>query len=173
MKSKCFCLALIVLLVVTSCTEDEPVLELFSPCDESEVLTETDTGSTVVLELLANTPLTITNPEMAISIYGSDNSTADIPASLITKQCFSVAELPVLLSIAIPKDPTDKIEFLNNTEAVRYYVAIEWDSDGNGKRCIGDISQDYDRTNGTVTLNINSAERHLLYLSENESVLCD
>jgi|GEM_PF-5978371 len=126
MKNRFFYLAVtIVFLGVDACSENEPVLEAFSPCDDSEVLKEADIGSTIVLELLANDPLTITNPEMAISIYGTDGSRADIPASLITKQCFGVAELPVLLSIDIPKNPTDKVEFLNNPENVRYYVGIE------------------------------------------------
>ena len=126
------------------------------------MLKEADIGSTIVLELLANDPLTITNPEMAISIYGTDGSRADIPASLITKQCFGVAELPVLLSIDIPKNPTDKVEFLNNPENVRYYVGIEWDSDGNGKRCEGDIFQAYDPSIGSVTIDINGTEKYLL-----------
>lgn len=174
MKNRFFYLAVtIVFLGLYACSDVYPVLDEFSSCDDSEVLNETDTESTIVLELLANDPLTITNPEMAISVYGADASMADIPASLITKQCLSVDELPVLLSIDIPKNPTDKVEFLNNPENERYYVGIEWDSDGNGKICEGDIFQAYDPSICSVTIDINGTEKYLLYLLENESVPCD
>ncbi len=175
MKSKFNLVALFSVVVgAYSCSSDAPVVEYLSVCDATEMISDTDIGSTIGFELLAKETLLITDPNLSISIYGSDISRADVPATLITKQCFTISKLPFFLILNIPKNPSDKITMLSAAENARYYAGLEWDSDGNGKRCAGDITQDFDRSDANLPINLDGTEKQIIYLTNlTESSPCN
>lgn len=106
----------------------------------------------------------IINSEYSIEIYGYDPNWMDIPATLITHQQFQSTKVPFTVKIKIPKNAADSIEHINNKANAKYYLNIEWDSDGNGKKCNGDISIDFNTKFPEISLESN--EKQIIFLKK-------
>lgn len=138
-----------------------------SSCDKEDTVEEIRVEfSGIDTELIANT-------ELKVSIYGYDPNYADVSASLITRQVFNTDEIPFVITIDLPRSPSKKIEYINDFNDASYYLALEWDSDGNGKRCNGDISEDFERNSGIGRLDLSSRKIQSFYLDVIKTLPCD
>jgi hypothetical protein len=106
----------------------------------------------------------IANPDLELTIYGYDEWMADVSASLITTQSCSSDRVPFEVNISIPADTYDRISPpLTNINSARFYVALSWDSDGNGYAdCTGDIDIDWDAKFPSIY--VNTKELQTLYV---------
>ncbi|HEA22839.1 hypothetical protein LCGC14_0502580 [marine sediment metagenome] len=132
-----------------------------------------DTVSAIRVEFSGAENTSIANTELMVSIYGFDPNYQDVLASLITKQVFNTDQIPFVVRIDIPSNPSQKIEYINDTNDASYYLALEWDSDGNGKRCNGDILEDFERNSGIARLNLTTRKIQSFYLDVITKLPCD
>lgn len=138
----------------------------------SEITNDESEEQHITLNFLGTAPMNVKQPEFTISIFGYDPLLEDHPASLIVKEAFEATEVPFTLRIPIPENPSSKIDGLRNEEDARYYLNLEWDSDGNGIICEGDIGIDYNAK--IPNLDLESQEEQNIYLSYiPESTFCE
>lgn len=112
---------------------------LLSSCKKDETVNIID------VEFRSTESFQIRNKSFKISIYGYDPNWQDVSASLITQQEFEASQVPFSIKIKIPEDPEKNIEYLNDKDYAKYYLHLDWDSDGNNKVCKGDITLDYSK----------------------------
>lgn len=105
----------------------------------------------------------IGNPRLKVLIYGYDPNLSGAPASVIVEDNLEATELPFTARIRIPEDPVSLIDPLRDEQDARYYLNLEWDSDGNGDICGGDITIDYN-TN-IPNIDIESRDEQVIYLT--------
>ncbi|REC49994.1 hypothetical protein [Chryseobacterium pennipullorum] len=106
----------------------------------------------VKIEFSGTENFTIKNPKLKVSLYGSDPTLADVPATLITEKEFEQTSVPFTIDLPVPNDAASKITPSSKGPA-KYYVGVEWDSDGNGKANEkGDIFIDHDKQFPNVKL---------------------
>jgi len=105
------------------------------------------------LEFTGSEKFSIKNPKLKVSLYAHDPLLADAPATLITEQEYEETSIPFTINMPVPKDSDSKID-PKIKDRVKYYVSIEWDSDGNGKAGEKrDIYIDHDKEFPNVKLN--------------------
>ncbi|AZA85223.1 hypothetical protein C1637_13860 [Chryseobacterium lactis] len=105
------------------------------------------------LEFSGTDKFMIKNPKFKVSLYGADERLADAPATLIAEQEFEQKSVPFTIDLEVPKDAESKIT-PKPAGPVKYYIAVTWDSDGNGKPGEkGDIFIDHDKQFPNVKLN--------------------
>ncbi|SIQ32014.1 hypothetical protein SAMN05880574_11030 [Chryseobacterium sp. RU37D] len=105
------------------------------------------------LEFTGSEKFSIKNPKLKVSLYGHDPLLADTPATLITEQEYEETSIPFTINMPVPKDAADRID-PKIKDRIKYYVSIEWDSDGNGKASEKrDIYIDHDKEFPNVKLN--------------------
>eukprot|EP01083_Nonionella_stella_P316372 1146777_1 len=105
----------------------------------------------------------IINPNFNITVYGYDPNMADVSASIITRQSFTADQVPFALNITLPQDTYTLIDPPTDTNSAKYYLHLNWDSDGNGQRCEGDLSFNYDALFPTV--DVTTLQKQTLYLT--------
>ncbi|SIQ04849.1 hypothetical protein [Chryseobacterium sp. RU33C] len=114
---------------------------------------EVSSSETLTLEFTGTDNFNIKNPKLKVSLYAHDPLLADAPATLITEKEYEQTSVPFTIDLPVPKDAASRI---NPKEAgdMKYYVSIEWDSDGNGKAGEKrDIYIDHDKEFPNVKLN--------------------
>ncbi|MGE8528929.1 hypothetical protein [Chryseobacterium rhizosphaerae] len=120
---------------------------------KSEKSNPTDNQENLKLEFTGTDHFTIKNPKLKVSLYAHDPLLADAPATLITEKEYEQTSVPFTIDLPIPKDAASRID-PKAAENMKYYVSIEWDSDGNGKAGEKrDIYIDHDKEFPNVKLN--------------------
>lgn len=144
-------------LMLSSCTKPEKKNQPEPKSSPSTTATENTTSETVPgnlkLEFSGTDNFTIKNAKLKVSLYGVDENLADAPATLIAEHEYEQKSIPFTIDFPVPADAESKIN-PKPTHGVKYYIATEWDSDGNGKANEkGDIFIDHDKAFPNVKLN--------------------
>ncbi|MCQ9639147.1 YbaY family lipoprotein [Chryseobacterium sp. WG14] len=120
---------------------------------KSEESNPSDNQENLKLEFTGTDNFTIKNPKLKVSLYGHDPLLADAPATLITEKEYEQTSVPFTIDLPVPKDAASRID-PKAAGSMKYYVSIEWDSDGNGKAGEKrDIYIDHDKEFPNVKLN--------------------
>jgi hypothetical protein len=88
-------------------------------------------GPTVV-EISTEEEVDIKQTKLTISIYGYNPMMADVSADLVYQQEVEIESLPARIALNIPKEVRSKVNYLEADEMPRYYLAFDWDSNGDG-----------------------------------------
>jgi outer membrane murein-binding lipoprotein Lpp len=135
-------------LALSSCTQPEKKDQAATPASTENVKSEN-----LKIEFTGTDKFAIKNSKLKVSLYGVSEGLQDAPATLITESEFEVKTIPYTIELPIPGDAESKIN-PKPTNGVKYYIATEWDSDGNGKANEkGDIFIDHDKAFPDVKLN--------------------
>lgn len=149
MKSIIF-LAVLPLSILASCTSGSKGSE------------ETKTGDSLTVEFIGSAPLDIKNPEGKVQLYAVAENIADVPATLLEEKNIQQSGVPFTIDFFLLKDHKSHIKpAIAAHEAVKYYVTVKWDSDGNGKVEKGDIMIDYDKQFPNVKLGAGKQQVYL------------
>lgn len=127
-------------------------LSIFTSCEKDEENLQ------IKVEFIGSESYEIVNPEFEVQVYGYDPNYEDFPDTIITRQKFNSTVIPFIFKIEIPENAADKIEYISEKKDAQYYMYIEWDSDGNGQRCNGDLSIDYDAKFPRIFINKTEAQ---------------
>lgn len=146
---------------------------MLSSCNKPEVKTNTPSAAVdhsnspsdnIKIEFSGMGDFVIKNPKLKVSLYGVDETLADAPATLITEKDYEQKSVPFVIDLPVPKDAESKIT-PKPKGPVKYYVAVSWDSDGNGKAGEkGDIFIDYDKKFPNVKVNNETQQVYLKIL---------
>lgn len=135
-------------LALSSCNKTEKKDQTAAPAS-----TENAKAENLKLEFTGTDKFTIKNPKLKVSLYGIAEGLQDAPATLITEKEFEGKAIPFTVELPVPQDAESKIN-PKPANGVKYYIATEWDSDGNGKANEkGDIFIDHDKAFPDVKLN--------------------
>ncbi|SDI92669.1 YbaY family lipoprotein [Chryseobacterium jejuense] len=135
-------------LALSSCNKPEKKEPAATPESTENVKSEN-----LKIEFTGTDTFTIKNPKLKVSLYGVSEGLQDAPATLITEKEFEGKAIPFTVELPVPADAESKIS-PKPTNGVKYYIATEWDSDGNGKANEkGDIFIDHDKAFPNVKLN--------------------
>ena len=140
--------------MLSSCnkTEKKSTSEPEPAATSTATSTPENTSDNLKIEFTGTEKFTIKNPKLKVSLYGADERLADAPATLITEKEYEEKSVPFTIDLPVPKDAESKIT-PKPVGPVKYYVALSWDSDGNGKADQkGDIFIDHDKQFPTVKL---------------------
>lgn len=139
-------------IVLSGCTkpQNKSTAEKAVPATSTS---EVSSSKNLTLEFTGTDNFNIKNPKLKVSLYAHDPLLADAPATLITEKEYEQTSVPFTIDLPVPKDAASRI----NPKAagdMKYYVSIEWDSDGNGKAGEKrDIYIDHDKEFPNVKLN--------------------
>lgn len=137
-------------LMLSSCNKTEKKTAPEAPGAEK---TTENSSDNLKIEFVGTDNFTIKNPKLKVSLYGVSEGLQDAPATLITEKEFEGKTIPFTIELPVPKDAESKIN-PKPTNGVKYYIATEWDSDGNGKANEkGDVFIDHDKAFPNVKLN--------------------
>ncbi|WP_228440991.1 hypothetical protein [Chryseobacterium phosphatilyticum] len=140
-------------LMLSSCTKPEQKSNTTTETTPPAASASAEGSDNLKLEFSGTDKFEIKNPKFKVSLYGADERLADAPATLITERDFEQKSLPFTIDLPVPKDAESKIT-PKPSGPVKYYVAVSWDSDGNGKADQkGDIFIDHDKQFPNVKLN--------------------
>ncbi|AZA76690.1 hypothetical protein EG347_03725 [Chryseobacterium sp. G0186] len=135
-------------LTLSSCNKPEKKEQTAAPESIENVKSEN-----LKIEFTGTETFTIKNPKLKVSLYGVSEGLADAPATLITEKEFEGKTIPFTIELPVPADAEGKIN-PKPVKGAKYYIATEWDSDGNGKANEkGDIFIDHDKAFPNVNLN--------------------
>ncbi|MDH6253905.1 putative lipoprotein YbaY [Chryseobacterium sp. H1D6B] len=128
---------------------------------KTEKVSPPDNQENLNLEFTGTDHFKIKNPKLKVSLYGHDPLLADAPAVLITEKEYEKNSVPFTINLPVPKDASKHFD-PKDAGRIKYYVSIEWDSDGNGKvNDKEDIYIDHDKQFPNVKLN---GEQQKVYL---------
>jgi hypothetical protein len=117
-------------------------------------------SNTLNLNLTSKQAFNIENQEFTITVFGYDELVADVPASVIVEKKIRCTQIPCKVNIDLPDNAQKLIKYTTHKGNDRYYLAIEWDSDGDGK---WDIGIDYDQK---FNVDIYTSKRQTVYLTQ-------
>lgn len=125
--------------------------------DHNQVKTEsskhTDNQESLKLEFTGTDKFTIKNPKLKVSLYAHDPLKMDASAILITTKEYEQTSVPFTIDLPVPENAASRIDS-KDADRMKYYVSLEWDSDGNGKAGEKrDIYIDHDKEFPNVKLN--------------------
>ncbi len=143
-------------LMVSSCTQPEkknqPAPESGATTTATENTTSEKVPENLKLEFSGTDNFTIKNAKLKVSLYCVDEHLADAPATLNAEHEYEKKSIPFTIDFPMPADAASKITPKPMGPA-KYYVALTWDSDGNGKAGEkGDIFIDHDKAFPNVKL---------------------
>ena len=102
--------------------------------------------SLMTVEFKGEADSTITNPKGKMKLFAVPENVADVEATLLDEVDFEAATIPFSVEFNIPVDHTSLIKpAINEGDKVKYYVAMDWDSNGDGKVDSTDVLIDFDR----------------------------
>ncbi|MBV8327547.1 MAG: hypothetical protein JO178_14755 [Chryseobacterium sp.] len=141
-------------LALSSCNKQEKKDQTAMPASPENTASES-----IKIEFTGTEKFTIKNPKLKVSLYGISEGLQDAPATLITEKEFEEKTVPFTIDLPIPKDAESKIT-PKPANGAKYYIATEWDSDGNGKANEkGDIFIDHDKEFPNVKLNAETPQK--------------
>lgn len=151
-------------LMLSSCTKTDKKTNSEPDAAAPTASASESTSDNLKIEFTGTEQFTIKNSKLKVSLYGVSEGLQDAPATLITESEFEVKTIPYTIELPVPKDAESKIN-PKPTNGVKYYIATEWDSDGNGKANEkGDIFIDHDKAFPTVKLNNETQKIYLKVL---------
>lgn len=151
--------ALSVTLLSCNTNDKKPVSETASA--KSENSSQLHNKENLKLEFTGTDHFTIKNPKLKVSLYGHDPLLADAPAILITEKEYEQTSVPFTINLPVPEDAASRFD-PKAADRIKYYVSLEWDSDGNGKAGEKrDIYIDHDKEFPNVKLD---GEQQKIYL---------
>ncbi len=107
-----------------------------SGCDDGAESFDLDVSGPAEVEFGPSSQLTV-------SLYGRDTTLADVPATLLETFEFPLAARPDTVTIVVPKDARERIEFVGKeplpAEDVGFYLVVQGDIDGDGQICPGEL----------------------------------
>ncbi|MFD2556988.1 hypothetical protein [Sphingobacterium tabacisoli] len=126
-------------------------LALFASCanpskvKESEKQTQTqDETKTVSVEFVGD--MAIKKTEGKVALYAVAENIADVPATLIMEEKIDQSKLPFTVTFKLPTNHEKLIKpAVREGDPIKYYVSLDWDSNGDGQSGAGDIAIDYDK----------------------------
>ncbi|WP_228438705.1 YbaY family lipoprotein [Chryseobacterium pennae] len=137
-------------LMLSSCNKAEK--KTAPEASVSEKVAE-NSSDNLKIEFTGTEQFTIKNPKLKVSLYGISEGLQDTPATLIAEKEFEGKAIPFTIELPLPADAQSKIN-PKPMKGAKYYIATEWDSDGNGKANEkGDIFIDHDKAFPNVKLN--------------------
>lgn len=139
-------------IVLSGCTkpQNKSTAEKAVPATSTS---EVSSSKNLTLEFTGTDNFNIKNPKLKVSLYAHDPLLADAPATLITEKEYEQTSVPFTIDLPVPKDAASRIN-PKTAGDMKYYVSIEWDSDGNGKAGEKrDIYIDHDKEFPNVKLN--------------------
>lgn len=143
-------------LTLSSCNKSEKKDSSATTAPET---TENVKSETLKIEFTGSETFTIKNPKLKVSLYGISEGLQDAPATLITEKEVEGKAIPFTIELPVPADAESKIN-PKPTNGAKYYIATEWDSDGNGKANEkGDIFIDHDKEFPNVKINSESPQK--------------
>ena len=141
-------------LTLSSCNKPEKKDQPATPETTENVKSEN-----IKIEFTGTETFTIKNPKLKVSLYGVSEGLQDAPATLITEKEFEGKTIPFTVELPVPSDAESKIN-PKPTNSAKYYIATEWDSDGNGKANEkGDIFIDHDKEFPNVKINTETPQK--------------
>ncbi|SIS68285.1 hypothetical protein SAMN05421786_101973 [Chryseobacterium ureilyticum] len=141
-------------LTLSSCNKQEKKDQPTTPETTENVKSEN-----IKIEFTGTETFTIKNPKLKVSLYGVSEGLQDAPATLITEKEVEGKAIPFTIELPVPADAESKIT-PKPTNGVKYYIATEWDSDGNGKANEkGDIFIDHDKEFPNVKINSETPQK--------------
>lgn len=109
------------------------------------------TNNSVSVKLQNSGAIWIKNPTGKIKLYAIAANIADVPATLIAEKSFTQNELPFEIKLDLPKNHYKLIKpAVNQTDPIKYYIALDWDSNGDGTVGKGDVAIDFNKKFPTV-----------------------
>ena len=129
-------------------------------CKSSAKKVEAD--NTVTIRLRSLTDIKIQSPSTIITLYGYDTSIADTKASVVAKKTVLVTEVPLDITIAIPKKPESMIT--PTPVAAAYYLDLYCDANKNNIRDTGDLI--IDNSKGLPAVDVTNKEAQVFFLRQ-------
>ncbi len=125
-----------------------------------------ESNNQIAIEIVSDHEIKLKNTEAVITIYGYDQLLADASASVITTKTIEIKEVPTVVNIAIPDNPSALIQpALSSKENAKYYLTFYCDSNQNKKDDEGDIKLDYDKMQ-IPDIDIESEGMQTIYIKE-------
>ncbi len=107
-----------------------------SGCDDGPESFDLEVSGPAEVELGPSSQLTV-------SLYGHDTTLADAPATLLETFEFPLAALPDTVTIVVPEDARERIEFVGKeplpAENLGFYLVVDGHVDGDGQICPGEL----------------------------------
>lgn len=125
------------------------VAAMFASCSNTSKIKETqkqnqDQAQIVSVEFVGDG--VIKNAEGTVSLFAVSKNIADVPATLIMEEKIDASKFPFMIRFELPEKHEQLIKpAVKEGEPIKYYVSIEWDSNGDGQVGAGDIVIDYDK----------------------------
>lgn len=105
------------------------------------------------VKIQSTNPIVIKNPSGKIRLYAVAAQIADVPATMILEKSFTENQIPFDLKLDLPKNHLKLIwPKVSDVEPIKYYVTLDWDSNGDGEKGKGDIAIDFNKKFPTVVL---------------------
>lgn len=112
----------------------------------------TDTTGLYV-KIQSTNAIAVKNPTGKIRLYAVSAQIADVPATMILEKSFTANQIPFDLKLDLPKNHLKLIQpIVSDAEPIKYYVTLDWDSNGDGEKGKGDIAIDFNKKFPTVIL---------------------
>lgn len=125
-----------------------------APKKEAIATDKASQGKNVKIEFTGTDNVIPKNAKLKVNLYGVPANMADVPATLIAEKEYSQEKIPFTIELPVPNNPESLIKpEVKKGDPVKYYVTINWDSDGNGVEDKGDIVIDYDKKFPTIDIN--------------------
>lgn len=130
---------------------------LFVSCNapkKEAVADKAPDGKNIKIEFTGTDNVIPKNAKLKVNLYGVPSNMADVPASLIVEKEYTQEKIPFTIELPVPNNPESLIKpEVKKGDPVKYYVTINWDSNGNGVEDKGDIVIDYDKKFPTININ--------------------
>jgi hypothetical protein len=118
------------------------------------IVDKASSEKTVKIEFTGADNIIPKNTKVKVNLYGVPANMADVPASLITEKEYTEEKIPFTIDLPVPDNAESLIKpEVKKGDPVKYYVTINWDSNGNGTEDKGDIVIDYDKKFPTIDIN--------------------
>lgn len=126
-------------------------LALFGSCSNPSKVKDTakqtqtqDETKTVSVEFVGD--MAIKKAEGKVALYAVSENIADVPATLIMEEKIDQSKLPFTVTFKLPANHEQLIKpAVKEGEPIKYYVSLDWDSNGDGQSGAGDVAIDYDK----------------------------
>lgn len=108
---------------------------------------ETEKGPQILtVEFVGSGDTAIQNPKGKAQLLAVPADVADVEATLVSEVEFNSGKLPFTVDFEISSDHRSIIKpEVSETSLVKYYVALDWDSNGDGKQDSTDVLIDFDK----------------------------
>ncbi len=112
-----------------------------SPQEKSKVK-----NNSLNLEFNFSASKEISNPKATLVIYGFDSRLADMSATVIAEKEVVFDTFPKSVIFNLPNKPVSLIvPKVSDPENAMYYIGLQWDSNGDGKKDKEDVRISYEK----------------------------